>query len=251
MSKYTFFISLLLLSCADSVRVDKSSFESISTTSILQAEKFIFYKANPKIQNLDFYWKNENNEIYGDFNALQLDLEKQNKELIFAMNGGMYLKDQSPQGLYIENGILKSKLDTVQEAYGNFYMQPNGVFYITNQNEVFIKKSVDFESSSSIKYATQSGPLLVIDGEMHHRFIKDSENLHIRNGVGILPSGEILFAMSKTEVNFYDFATFFIENGCENALYLDGFVSRTYLPSKDWIQLDGQFGVIIGVTKEH
>jgi len=31
-------------------------------------------------------------------------------------------------------------------------------------------------------------------------------------------------------------------------LYLDGFVSRTYLPSQNWEQLDGGFGVIIGVV---
>lgn len=39
------------------------------------------------------------------------------------------------------------------------------------------------------------------------------------------------------------------KKGCKNALYLDGFVSRTYLPEKNWSQLDGNFGVIIGVTE--
>ena len=55
--------------------------------------------------------------------------------------------------------------------------------------------------------------------------------------------------MSKQEVSFYDFAKYFKKIGCENALYLDGFVSRTYLPEKNWIQTDGNFGVIIGVAK--
>jgi uncharacterized protein YigE (DUF2233 family) len=32
-------------------------------------------------------------------------------------------------------------------------------------------------------------------------------------------------------------------------LYLDGLVSRTYLPEKEWTQTDGNFGVIIAVTK--
>jgi uncharacterized protein YigE (DUF2233 family) len=52
--------------------------------------------------------------------------------------------------------------------------------------------------------------------------------------------------MSKTEISFYDFADYFRKAGCKNALYLDGFVSRTYLPVKDWTQTDGNFGVIIG-----
>ena len=55
--------------------------------------------------------------------------------------------------------------------------------------------------------------------------------------------------MSKKTINFYDFASYFKSKGCKNALYLDGFVSRTYLPSKKWTQIDGNFGVIIAETK--
>ncbi len=91
--------------------------------------------------------------------------------------------------------------------------------------------------------------MLLIDGELHSKFRKGSKNLHIRNGVGILPDGKIICAMSKEKINFYDFATFFKQQGCQNALYLDGFVSRMYLPEKEWEQMDGDFGVIIGVSK--
>jgi uncharacterized protein YigE (DUF2233 family) len=59
----------------------------------------------------------------------------------------------------------------------------------------------------------------------------------------------VIFAMSKEQVNFYDFAEFFKAQGCSNALYLDGFVSRLYLPEQNWQQLDGDFGVIIGIVK--
>ena len=38
--------------------------------------------------------------------------------------------------------------------------------------------------------------------------------------------------------------------GVKNALYLDGFVSRAYLPQQNWTQTDGNFGVIIGVTEK-
>jgi uncharacterized protein YigE (DUF2233 family) len=90
--------------------------------------------------------------------------------------------------------------------------------------------------------------MLLINGKMHPGFNKGSTNLNIRNGVGILPDKRIIFAMSKREINFYDFATYFKNKGCKNALYLDGLVSRTYLPEKRWIQTDGNFGVMIGVT---
>ena len=68
--------------------------------------------------------------------------------------------------------------------------------------------------------------------------------------MGILPNKKVIFAMSKKEISFYDFANYFKKAGCNNALYLDGFVSRTYLPEKKWLQVDGYFGVMIGVTKK-
>jgi uncharacterized protein YigE (DUF2233 family) len=55
--------------------------------------------------------------------------------------------------------------------------------------------------------------------------------------------------MSKEPVNFYDFAEYFQKMGCKNALYLDGLVSRTYLPEQSSFQLDGNFGVIIAFAE--
>ena len=212
-------------------------------------DRILAYEVNPKVEKLDFYWKNEQGELYGNAQNLKTQLEATQQELIFAMNGGMYKKDQSPQGLYIEKGNLKSPIDTLEKGYGNFYLQPNGVFYITKTNVPVVCITKEFKNVENINYATQSGPMLVIDGKLHKKLTKGSKNLNIRNGVGVLPNGNILFAMSKEEINFYDFATFFKENGCENALYLDGFVSKTYLPSKNYQQLDGNFGVMIGVVK--
>jgi uncharacterized protein YigE (DUF2233 family) len=68
--------------------------------------------------------------------------------------------------------------------------------------------------------------------------------------VGILPNGDVIFAMSKKKCNFYDFAYFFKKLGCQSALYLDGFISRTYAPEEEWIQTDGDFGVIVAVTRK-
>ena len=164
------------------------------------------------------------------------------------MNAGMFKKDHSPQGLYIEDFVTKAQLDT-SEGNGNFYLKPNGVFFISADNKSYICKTQDFKYVKNVKYATQSGPMLLVDGEINSLFTEGSKNLNIRNGVGILPNNKIIFAMSKTEINFYDFAKFFKEKGCKIALYLDGFVSRTYLPEQKWTQTDGDFGVILGVTE--
>ncbi|WP_084203408.1 phosphodiester glycosidase family protein [Psychroserpens damuponensis] len=233
---YAFYLYLLMMSCTSSAQK-------------IEDERFVLHTVNLKTQQLKFYHQDKDGNTYGNFKTLRHQLLDKDQELVFAMNGGMYLKDGSPQGLFIENGITKKEIDTTIEAYGNFYLQPNGIFYITNDNYGMVCKTTDYKPNSNITYATQSGPMLVIDGEIHPVFVKGSKNVHIRNGVGILPNGTLLFAMSKDIITLYDFAEFFKSQGCQNALYLDGYVSRTYLPKKNWEQLDGNFGVIIGETK--
>ena len=211
--------------------------------------RFVIHKVNPIEKKLKFYWKNNDGEIYGSIENLKNNLEASNLKLKFATNGGMYTKDQSPQGVYIQDGKILSPIEKNSSGYGNFYLQPNGVFYLTSESKAFIEKTADFKITPKIEYATQSGPMLLINGDYHTKLKKGSKNLHIRNGVGILPNGEVLFAISKEKTNFYDLATLFKQKGCLNALYLDGFVSRTYLPSKNFEQLDGNFGVVIGEIK--
>ncbi len=209
---------------------------------------FVTYAVDVNKQDLQLYWKDSNNIRFGSIEQLKSHIKQSNKKLLFAMNGGMYKIDNSPQGLYIEKQKLLSPLDTVS-GKGNFYLKPNAVFYITNDNVAGVCKSTSLPDISKLKYATQSGPMLVIDGKIHKAFIKGSTNVNIRNGVGILPDGKALFVMSKKEINFYDFANYFKSMGCKNALYLDGFVSRMYLPEKKWLQTDGDFGVMIAVTE--
>ena len=210
-------------------------------------ERFISYTADTKKQDPKLYWKDDKQQNFKSILNLKIWLEKNNKNLVFAMNAGMYKEDNSPLGLFIENKKVMSPLNT-KSGNGNFYLKPNGVFYITTDNTPFICSTHDFINNEKIKYATQSGPMLVIDGKIHPEFKEGSKNVNIRNGVGILPDNRIIFAMSKSEINLYDFANYFKSMGCKNALYLDGFVSRAYLPEQNWIQTDGNFGVIIGVT---
>jgi len=216
---------------------------------IIDESRILKHVVNPIEQNLHFYLMDDSTRNYLNFENLKNQIINDSLTLTFAMNGGMYLKDYSPQGLYIEDGQLITKMDTVKEAFGNFYMQPNGIFYLTKNGNGVVCKTTDFKLDSTTNYATQSGPMLLIDGQYHPRFNKGSHNLHIRNGVGVLPNGNLLFAISKELINFYDFATYFKQNGCQNALYLDGGISRIYLPSEEIIPQSRSFGVIIGEVK--
>ena len=163
------------------------------------------------------------------------------------MNAGMFDASYAPQSLFIQERRTIKPLD-VKAGQGNFYLKPNGVFYLTTDGAARICKTEDFLNPGQVTYATQSGPLLIIDGNIHPAFQPGSANVQIRNGVGVLPGNRLLFAMSKGPVNFYEFANYFPRAGCRNALYLDGFVSRTYAPTQKGAQLDGDFGVILGLT---
>nr|WP_042270542.1 phosphodiester glycosidase family protein [Nonlabens ulvanivorans] len=215
----------------------------------IEDERFHIKVIDLNNQNLELYWlNNKGGEKIETFNNLKNHLDQNGDSLIYAMNAGMYLKDHSPQGLYIENGIIHKQIDTTTTGYGNFYLQPNGVFYLTKDGTAKVTSTQDLTDLSNIKNATQSGPMLVIDGMIHPAFNKGSKNVHIRNAVGILPDGRLLLVISREKINFYDLATFYLQHGCNNALYLDGFVSRIYDPANGIEQMDGRFGgVMIGV----
>lgn len=207
------------------------------------------YIINPKSNDLKFYHVDSNGKIIKSILDLKNEVEKNNKELVFAMNGGMYMEGNIPMGLLIcDNKIYKPINRLIPKVKTNFYTQPNGVFYITDDTiaKICITKDYNF---TNVKYATQSGPMLLIEGKINPIFKINSKNVNIRNGVGILPNNKIVFAISENEINFYDFANYFKKMGCKNALFLDGYVSRAYIPSKKIDQTDGDFGVIIGVTK--
>jgi len=219
------------------------------STKPFSEDKIISYTVDLNQSQLKLYWKDDKGNVFNSIQNLKDYLDKKKTPLLFAANAGMYKQDHSPQGLFIEEKKELSPIDTAS-GNGNFYMKPNGVFYTTTNNQAFICETRQFSHTSITRYATQSGPMLVIDGNIHSAFKKGSANLNIRNGVGILPDGKVVFAMSKEKINFYDFAEYFKELGCKQALYLDGFVSRTYLPEKNWTQTDGNFGVMIGVTEK-
>jgi uncharacterized protein YigE (DUF2233 family) len=213
-------------------------------------DRFVVKVVNLKEDDLKLYWKDNRGKIIRTFENLKTFVESKQETLLFAMNAGMYKTDFSPLGLFVENGKIVQPLNNAS-GEGNFYLKPNGVFLITATNIPQIVPTNDFKNDVQIKYATQSGPMLLINGQIHPALNAGSTNLNIRNGVGILPDNSIVFAMSKKGISFYDFAEFFKVLGCKNALYLDGAVSRTYFPKGNWVQNDGNFGVIIGLTKSN
>ena len=146
-------------------------------------------------------------------------------EVAFAMNAGMFGDEGRPIGLAIVDGRQVHAINT-RDGGGNFHLKPNGVLVIRRDGSAAITTSGAFTPSPKIAFATQSGPMLVIDGQIHPKFDSDGESRFIRNGVGIGPNGRPLFVISNEVVSFGKLARFF-RDGLEarNALYFDGSVS--------------------------
>ena len=204
---------------------------------------------DPAIDDIQLFQNDRSGKPYGSFRALENDLRQDRIYVRFAMNGGMYLDDQSPVGLFIDRGRELKAINT-NKGWGNFHLLPNGVFYLL-LGQAGVMESKAF-AASGIKpfYATQSGPMLVIDGKLHPSFLADSTSLKSRNGVGVTGDGKVVFAVSDGPVRFHDFATLFRDDlGCANALFLDGSISSLDIPEQQ--RRDGLFplGPIIAVTQ--
>jgi len=185
---------------------------------------------------------------YGGFDALTRDLWRHHAFLDFAMNGGMYHDDLSPVGLFIENGVEKRPL-VLSEGYGNFHLLPNGVFHFGDGKAGVMEARAYARSGLKPRFATQSGPMLVIDNVLHPRFLPDSDSLKIRNGVGVDGRGRIYFAISDDRVRFYDFALLFRDAlQSPNALYFDGTISSVLAPRLGRNDRLFPMGPIIGVV---
>jgi uncharacterized protein YigE (DUF2233 family) len=212
--------------------------------------------------DLRLFYKNDGNEPFSGFDGLEKWLVDRKERLLFAMNAGIYDTAYHPLGLHAENGKIVQKLNLQGNGgdgdkaagVGNFYLLPNGVFLLENGAASIVEshKLSDRSDWRTVGLASQSGPLLVYDGHIHPVFKEDSKNFNIRNGVGVINAKTAVFIISRDPVSLYDFASIFKEDfHCENALYLDGFISGFYLPELDQSAANpAPFAGILAVTSK-
>ncbi len=205
-------------------------------------------KADPRVETLTLFRQGGDGTLLGSFSRVDAHLAPRQQKLSFAMNAGMYHRDRSPVGLYVENGAEQARL-IPNAGPGNFGLLPNGVFCV-NGTAAHVYETLAYQSDQpACTYATQSGPMLVIQGKLHPRFLIDSTSRYIRNGVGVDADGIVWFAISDQPVTFYEFGNLFKDRlETPNALYFDGNVSRLYAPELG--RHDGGFpmGPIIGTV---
>lgn len=197
-------------------------------------------------------WLNgSDGRVLGDFTTVRRMLAP-GETLGFAMNAGMYHPDYRPVGLYVSEGIREHEIVT-GASNDNFGMLPNGVFCTGGARPYQVIESRAFaQAQPQCRIATQSGPMLVIDGTLHPRFLVDSDSRYIRNGVGVSPDGQTAwFAISDRAVTFHEFGRLFRDGlGARDALYFDGSISRLYAPALNRADFGRRLGPIIGYTEK-
>jgi uncharacterized protein YigE (DUF2233 family) len=245
-----FSIFLILTACSNNNEQTHSKKSPQENSSLKILPSIVSQEFNPDTVQIKLLWRNENNEQLKTIGNTKNFIEQQKLNPLLIMNAGMYLQDYTAQGLFVQDGKIIAPINTTQNAYGNFYMQPNGIFAIAKSGKAIVSTTQNFTLDSTIQQATQSGPMLVIVRKINSKFSNNGTSFYIRNGVGILPNGNIICAISTKPVNFYTFAKYFADAGCVNALYLDGFVSRMWCPQIGVQQLDGDLGTIMAVVRK-
>ena len=202
--------------------------------------------------DLRLFLNGADGQPYGGFAPLKADLQAQaqGQQLVFAMNAGMFQPDLSPVGLYIENGVQRHRIVT-RDGQGNFGLLPNGVFCIGDGVLAVVESRTFAAAPLPCRYASQSGPMLVIGGALHPSFLADSKSYKIRNGVGVRADGGVAwFVLADTPVTFDRFARFFRDGlGARDALYFDGSISRIYAPELGRSGAGFAIGPMVGLVE--
>ena len=198
--------------------------------------------------DIRLYWKDPGGKPYASFTALEQALEARGRALRFAMNAGMYQADLSPVGLFVEDGKREHRADT-REGASNFHLKPNGIFWIGDGTAGVTETSRYLANPPPARFATQSGPMLVIDGRIHPKILATGTSEKVRNGVCVRNGASAIFAISEEPVTFHAFALLFRDAlACSNALFLDGSVSSLYAPDLGRDDDFAPLGPIVGVS---
>lgn len=233
-------LSLWSASAAEAAQCQSGTFETIPYTAC---------QFDPSTDTLRFWHTDAAGGLIGSFERLSDITRADGQTLTFAMNGAMYHEDRAPVGLYIEDGEQISPI-ALRAGPGNFGLLPNGVFCLKDGTaRIFESRAFD-ATGQDCDYAMQSGPLMVQGGQLHPDFTEGSRWRLIRNGFGVTPAGQVIAAIADAPINFHQFARLFRDVlGAPDALYVDGNVSRVYIPAQDRQDFGFPMGPIFGVIQ--
>ena len=200
---------VLILSATSLVTLTLSAALAVEfSTNEIAGKRVTICRVDLRKEQLQLFHRDETGQPYKNFERLSASLQSRGQKLTFGMNAGMYHADLSAVGLSVSGGRELTPLNTTNGT-GNFFLKPNGVFLVSKAGALIVESSKYPGLREPAIIATQSGPLLVQDGQIHPAFKPNSENRLIRNGVGVSSPDVVFFVITEAPVNFHEFATLF------------------------------------------
>jgi uncharacterized protein YigE (DUF2233 family) len=221
-------------------------FATMPAAHAVQSQRMVFEDLGYRVVRVDLrrdalelHWKDDSGKPFGDIESLRAWGQARGRRLTFATNAGIYDRQFAPLGLYVEEGRQRVPLNLARgnPASGNFSLLPNGVFAVDAQGKAHVMTSEAWKTAAfpTPRLATQSGPMLLIDGAVNPAFTDASESMKWRSGVCAVSGDEVVFAVSESPVNFHAFARLFRDRlQCRDALFLDGTISQAYIDGEGY-----------------
>lgn len=229
-----------------------SSAQPACAATTFEGAGFTVCTFDARRDELRIAWQDAGGAALRGFAGLARALGDDARRVRFAMNAGMYDEEGRPVGLLVSEGATLHALEAGDGA-GNFYLKPNGVFSVDRDHQVRVETSDAYAArhgEAAVTWATQSGPMLVIDGALHPAIAANGTSRKVRNGVGARDAHTALFVISDGEVSFGSIARLFLQElHCANALFLDGTVSSAWVPAtgrRDAGHMLGPIAVVLG-----
>ncbi len=240
--------SVIVASCCSFATETRSAEVATCQPLAFERNDYVVCSVDLRRHDVQMVWGSANGKPFGTIGRFVHEIDPADKQgLSFVMNAGMYEQDLSPVGLLVVRGSEVAPANVAQGT-GNFYWKPNGIFFVGDGQVGILETSLYLQRRPRTEYATQSGPLLVVDGEIDSRTLASTKSKNIRNGVGIRNAGSAVFVISENPVSFADFAKLFRDAlVCRDALYLDGVVSDLFVPALNRMDRRSVVGPLVAV----
>lgn len=209
---------------------------------------YVVARISPSSVDVRLHLLNQNGRPHGSVRRFVQANVARGEVVLFAMNAGIFEDRITPTGLHVERGHVIQPVNLRTRLPGNFYAQPNGVFWIGRDGAVRLDRSqVAATQIPHMQEATQSGPVLVENGRINPAIASWTRRT-TRNGVGVCENGTVVLAISLDIVSVPSFARMFLAQKCSSALYLDGYYSTMALPNGAILGRDGRATGILAVV---
>ena len=171
------------------------------------------------------------------------------QQVVFAMNGAKCDKNLKPLGLLIK-GLTKYK-DFAPGINVFGAAEPGAVFAIDRSNGVSIIPGKHFKAANDLanyRLAIQSGITLISKAFMNPDITRAASR-QVCNGIGVKANGDVIFAIADDKMSLHEFAVFFQDLNCRDAMLLDdGTNCQWYAPGSE--KKPGKLGEILVVIKK-